>query len=91
MAQKMYIKAIKLTKDAQSVKVVYQKGDQLYMRSATDSYKKGVPVRISLGAICSNLGFHKVESAPYFYDGQEILENIHKFSMGNKGKAVYSG
>lgn len=87
----MYIKAVKLTQDHHSIKVVYQKGDKVFVRNGSDKFSRGTVVNTPLSALVNNMGYQKVESAPYFYDGKEISENIHKFSRGANGTALYSG
>ncbi|AYP68559.1 hypothetical protein EalM132_00045 [Exiguobacterium phage vB_EalM-132] len=91
MADKMYVKAVKFTKDPSSLKIVYQKGEKLYVRSGESNFSVGKLVKVPLGALLANMGYCKVESAPYFYDGNEIRENLSNFVMGSNGKATYTG
>ena len=87
----MYIKAIKITKDVKSIKIAYERDGKLYVRSGKDNFKKGVAVQGKAESLMATWGFRKVTDSPYFYDGQEILENISKFEMNNKGEISYNG
>lgn len=85
----MYIRAIKITKDVASIKVAYDKDGKYFVRTGEDGFKKGVQIHGTPNDLVTTWGFRKVEDAPFFYDGEEIAENIHKFQMDNKGKIHY--
>lgn len=88
---KMYIRAIRLTKDTSSIKVAYERDGKYYVRSGKDNFRKGIPLNGNPSNLVATWGFRKIEDAPYFYDGSEIAENIGKFQMDNKGRVLYQG
>lgn len=91
MSGRMYIKAIKLTKDEKSIKIVYEKNGKHYIRSGKDGFKRGIALQVKVSTLLNTWGFRKVDNAPYFYDGSEIQENINRFALNNKGEIYYSG
>jgi len=86
---RMYVKAIKLTDDPHSTKVAYEKNGKLYVRSGNNKFSKGIPSPVPLSTLYTIWGFRKVTDAPYFYDGQELWENIQRFQMTRDGTVKY--
>lgn len=84
----MTIKAIKLTADKASIKVIYEKDGRLFIRTGDDKFKTGVPLQASLRSYMSKWGFRKVTEAPRMADGAEIEENIHRFQISPSDGSV---
>lgn len=85
----MYIKAIRLTKDEHSIKVAYEKNGKSYVRSGKDGFRKGVAINGEAKSTLATWGFREVIKAPYFYDGDEISQNINRFAMNRDGTVDY--
>jgi hypothetical protein len=86
----MLILAMKLTTDIHSIKIVYEKKENLYMRSGDDGFKNGKVVQTNLKAIIDKWGFRKIDNPPEFKDADELLDNLDKFSVSNNGMITYS-
>lgn len=87
----MFIKGIRLTKDVASTKIAYEKNGSNYVRTGKDGFKKGTKIKGDVSSVLATWGFRPVTTAPYFYDGEELAENINKFQMSNEGEITYNG
>lgn len=87
---RMYIKYMRVTKDESSIKVAYEKDGRFYVRSGKDGFSRGVPIKGEGTSTLATWGFRTVNRAPYFYDGEEIKQNISRFSMNRDGTVDYN-
>jgi len=91
MDDKMYVRALKLTDDPHSCKIVYDKGGSLYMRTGEDGFKVGKRLQAPLSTITNKWGFYPVSNTPWFRDAEELVDNLNKFDVGQDGKLYYNG
>lgn len=85
----MIVKAIKLTKDPISTKIVYEKNGTLYIRDGSTGFAKGRKVSAPLRSLLSKWGFREVENGPIFRNGEEISQSLHRFEMGENGRVSF--
>lgn len=80
-----------MTKDESSIKVAYEKGGKFYVRTGRDGFSRGVPIKGDVKSTLATWGFRNVNNVPYFYDGEEISQNISRFQMNRNGTVDYNG
>jgi len=85
------IKAMKLTEDPHSTKLLYEKDGVLFIRNGSDGFTKGVKSQSSLVSLKNKWGFRDVENSPTFGSGVEIQRALHLFDLKSDGNIVYSG
>lgn len=92
----MIVKAVKLTKDLMSTKVVYEKDGILYMRSGQDLFQVGKKLIVPLKSLLNKHGFKSVgdsyndlDDQPVFKDAGDIVDNITNFQTYPDGKVKY--
>ncbi len=86
----MKIVAMKLTSDPDSIKVAYEKNGVLYVRSGKDGFHTGTKAQSDFRSL-GKWGFRKVDPNPEFRDAEELIDNLDKFSLDNKGVIRYYG
>lgn len=91
MLKPIRVVGIKITKDHKTDTILYQKGNKHYIRTATDGFAKGKAARQSEEEYFNKWGFRRVTNLAEFYDGEDILANIGKFSASRGHKSVYNG
>lgn len=77
----MEILAGRLSEMPSGNRFVYKKGEHLYIRTGEDDFIKGKPLQTSLEGACAKWGFYKIENPPKFRDGQELMDNVDRFSL----------
>lgn len=82
--------AIKLSEFPTYTRVIYKKGEHLYIRTGEDHFIRGKALQTTVDGACMKWGFYKVENPPKFRDGQELMDNIDRFSIGNNRMVTYS-
>ena len=82
--------AVRLSEFPRYSKVIYKKGEQLYIRSGEDDFIRGKAIQGTLESACYKWGFYKVDNPPKFRDGQELMDNIGRFSVNHNRIASFS-
>ena len=85
----MYVVGIKFSDDPSSVKIAYTKHGKVYVRSGADDFITGRELQGSVEHLYNRYGYKHVIGNPSFKDRHELLENITRFSMNNKGTVEY--
>ncbi|MDP4224880.1 MAG: hypothetical protein Q8910_00725 [Bacteroidota bacterium] len=85
----MVVKAIKLTKDSSSTKVVYEKDGTLFMRNGEDGFIKGIKVDAPLRSLINKWGFKEIINPPIFNNGKEISQSLNRFELTDEGKVSF--
>lgn len=91
MHKPIKIVAIKITKDHTGDTVIYEKSNKIFIRKAQDGFAKGTATRQTVKDYITKWGFREVTNLAEFYDGEDILANISKFSTSRGHKAIYNG
>jgi len=85
------VKAMKLTEDPHSTKLLYEKDGTLFIRNGGDGFTRGVKSQSPFVSLRNKWGFREVENPPTFRDGAEIQRSIHLFNLKEDGRISYSG
>lgn len=87
----MTIHGVKMTKDIESMKVLYEKGEKFYIRSGRDDFEVGKPLKDSYNSLFTQWGFRKMEEpVPIFRDREELVDGVKRFEMKPDGRVSYT-
>ena len=87
---KMIVHGVKLTKDTHSIRVLYEKNGNFFVRSGKDGFREGHPITSSYESLFEQWGFRKLEEPlPVFRDREEMLDGVPKFQLKNNGRITY--